>query len=194
MSESVPQIYIVDDDLSVREALRSLIRSAGLSVRTFALAQEMLASLRNELPNCLVLDIQLPDINGFELQQELATKDIQIPIIFLTGHGDIPMSVRAIKAGAVEFLTKPFDDEYLLETIRSAITRDNKNERSPGRIAEEWGENGAEKVGVSKAVPNQPEIVISSSFNGSGKAARAFGEIIGQTKAWRQIIRQLEIV
>jgi len=111
MSESVPQIYVVDDDLSVREALGSLIRSAGLSVRTFALAQEMLASLRNELPNCLVLDIQLPDINGFELQQELATKDIQIPIIFLTGHGDIPMSVRAIKAGAVEFLTKPFDDE-----------------------------------------------------------------------------------
>src|SRR5258708_33267223 len=149
MSESVSQIYVVDDDRSVREAVGSLIRSAGLSVRTFASAREMLASLRKELPSCLVLDIQLPDINGFELQQELARKDIQIPIIFLTGHVDIPMSVRAIKAGAVEFLTKPFDDEYLLETIREAITRNNKNRRPPGRIAEEWGENGAEKVGVS---------------------------------------------
>jgi FixJ family two-component response regulator len=123
MSEFVSQIYVVDDDLSVREAVGSLIRSAGLRVSTFASAQEMLASLRKELPSCLVLDIQLPDINGFELQQELASKDIQIPIIFLTGHGDIPMSVRAIKAGALEFLTKPFDDEYLLEAIRSAIAR-----------------------------------------------------------------------
>src|SRR5260221_169784 len=194
MSESVPQIYVVDDDLSVREALGSLIRSAGLSVRTFALAQEMLASLRNELPNCLVLDIQLPDINGFELQQELATKDIQIPIIFLTGHGDIPMSVRAIKAGAVEFLTKPFEDEYLLEAIRSAIARDNKNERSPGRIAKEYFEEFTGTDGASRAVPNQPEIVISSRLDGNGKAIGAFGEIIGQGRAWRQIIRQIEMV
>jgi DNA-binding NtrC family response regulator len=194
MSESVSQIYVVDDDVSVREAVGSLIRSAGLRVRTFASAQEMLASLRVELPSCLVLDIQLPDINGFELQQELATKDIQIPIIFLTGHGDIPMSVRAIKAGALEFLTKPFDDEYLLETIRSAIARDNKNERATGRIAKECGEDGAETVGVSRAVPHQPEIVISSPLNGSGKADAGFGEIIGQSRAWRQIIRQIEMV
>jgi DNA-binding NtrC family response regulator len=194
MSESVSQIYVVDDDVSVREAVGSLIRSAGLRVRTFASAQEMLASLRVELPSCLVLDIQLPDINGFELQQELATKDIQIPIIFLTGHGDIPMSVRAIKAGALEFLTKPFDDKYLLETIRSAIARDNKNERATGRIAKECGEDGAETVGVSRAVPHQPEIVISSPLNGSGKADAGFGEIIGQSRAWRQIIRQIEMV
>jgi DNA-binding NtrC family response regulator len=140
-----------------------------------------------------VLDIQLPDINGFELQRELAKKDIQIPIIFLTGHGDIPMSVRAIKAGALEFLTKPFDDEYLLETIREAIARDNKNRRSPGRIVQEWGEEGGETVGVSRAVPNQPEIVISSQLNGHGKAA-ASGEIIGQSGAWQQIIRQIETV
>jgi DNA-binding NtrC family response regulator len=194
MSESVSQIYVVDDDVSVREAVGSLIRSAGLRVRTFASAQEMLASLRMELPSCLVLDIQLPDINGFELQQELAIKDIQIPIIFLTGHGDIPMSVRAIKAGALEFLTKPFDDEYLLEAIRSAIARGNKNERAPGRIATEWDEDGAETVGVSRAMPHQPEIVISSHLNGSGKAAAGFGEIIGQSRAWRQIIRQIEMV
>jgi DNA-binding NtrC family response regulator len=194
MSESVSQIYVVDDDVSVREAVESLIRSAGLRVRAFASAQEMLASLRMELPSCLVLDIQLPDINGFELQQELATKDIQIPIIFLTGHGDIPMSVRAIKAGALEFLTKPFDDEYLLEAIRSAIARDNKNEWSPGAITKECFEEGVGTDSAPRAMPNQPEIVISSHLNGSGKAGAAFGEIIGQSRAWRQIIRQLEIV
>ena len=94
--EPVPQVYVVDDDVSVREALSSLIRSAGLSVKTFASASELLGRLEQEQPGCLVLDIQLPDISGFELQQRLATDDIQIPIIFLTGHGDIPMSVRAI--------------------------------------------------------------------------------------------------
>src|SRR5580693_4575673 len=103
--ESVSQVYVVDDDVSVREALSSLIRSAGLKVKTFASARESLGSLSKELPSCMVLDIQLPDINGFDLQQKLATDDIQVPIIFLTGYGDIPMSVRAIKAGAVEFLT-----------------------------------------------------------------------------------------
>src|ERR1700745_684876 len=135
MSESVSEVYVLDDDVSVREAVGSLIRSAGLSVRTFASPHEFLARLRKERPSCLVLDIQLPDINGFELQQELATKDIQIPIIFLTGHGDIPMSVRAIKAGALEFLTKPFEDEYLLEAIRGAITRPSKAGQPRGGIA-----------------------------------------------------------
>src|SRR4029077_13223325 len=194
MSESVPQVYVLDDDVSVREAVGSLMRSAGFSGKTFASWQGMLASLQRELPSCLVLDIQLPDINGFELQQELATKDIQIPIIFLTGHGDIPMSVRAIKAGALEFLTKPFDDEYLLEAIRSAIARNNKNERSPGRIAKECFEEGIGTDRALRAGPNQPEIVISSHPNGSGKAAVAFGEIIGQSRAWRQIIKQIEMV
>jgi DNA-binding NtrC family response regulator len=194
MSESVSQIYVVDDDVSVREAVESLIKSAGLRVRAFASAQEMLASLRMELPSCLVLDIQLPDISGFELQQELATKDIQIPIIFLTGHGDIPMSVRAIKAGALEFLTKPFDDEYLIEAIRSAIARDNRNERPPGTITKECFEGCTGTERALKAVPNQPEIVISSHLNGSGKAPAAFGGIIGQSSAWRQIIRQIEMV
>ncbi|HXM27592.1 MAG TPA: sigma-54 dependent transcriptional regulator [Chthoniobacterales bacterium] len=194
MSESVSQIYVVDDDVSVREAVGSLIRSAGFSGKTFASAQEMLASLREELPSCLVLDIQLPDINGFELQRELATKDIQIPIIFLTGHGDIPMSVRAIKAGALEFLTKPFDDEYLLEAIRSAIARDNKNERAPGAITKERFDEFSATDRAPRAMPHQPEIVISSHLNGSGKAAAAFGEIIGQSRASRQIIRQIEMV
>src|ERR1700733_6542783 len=122
--EPVPQVYVVDDDVSVREALSSLIRSAGLSVRTFASASESLGGLEKERPGCLVLDIQLPDINGFELQQRLAMDDIQIPIIFLTGHGDIPMSVKAIKAGAVEFLTKPLREQDLLDAVRVALDRD----------------------------------------------------------------------
>src|ERR1700755_3337889 len=166
--EPVPQVYVVDDDVSVREALSSLIRSAGLTVKTFASASESLCGLEKEQPGCLGLDIQLPDINGFELQQRLATDHIQIPIIFLTGHGDIPMSVRAIKAGALEFLTKPFDDEYLLEAIRSAIARDNKDERSPGAITKECFEEGIGTDSAPRAMPNQPEIVISSHLNESG--------------------------
>ena len=163
MSHSVPQIYVVDDDLSVREAVENLIRSAGLSGKTFSSAQELLASLSNELPSCLVLDIQLPDMNGFELQHELARKDIQIPTIFLTGHGDIPMSVRAIKAGALEFSTKPFEDEYLLKAIGEAIAQDDKNWRTSARIA-------------------------------SGKSVGTSGEFIGQSRAWQQIIEQLDMV
>jgi len=194
MSESVSQIYVVDDDRSVREAVGSLIRSAGLSVTTFASAREMLASLRKELPSCLVLDIQLPDINGFELQQELARKDIQIPIIFLTGHGDIPMSVRAIKAGALEFLTKPFDDEYLLETIREAIARHHKADGPSGTIITECLEESAGTDRALRAAPFQPEIVISSHLNGNGKAAVTSGEIIGQSGAWQHLIRQIEMV
>jgi DNA-binding NtrC family response regulator len=191
VNDAVSQVYFVDDDLSVREAVGSLIRSAGLGVRTFASAQEMMAGLQKELPICLVLDIQLPDINGFELQQELATREIQIPIIFLTGHGDIPMSVRAIKAGAVEFLTKPFDDEYLLEAIRSAIASKNRKERTIERFAK----NGfGESTGADRGTLSQPEIVISTQRNGQRKACAAFGEIIGQSRAWRQIIRQIEMV
>src|SRR3984957_8371833 len=121
MNESVSQIYVVDDNVSVREGVERLIRSAGLNVKTFPTAQELIASLQQELPSCLVLDVQLPDINGFELQQQLAKKDLQVPIIFLTGYGDIPQSVRAMKAGAIEFLTKPFRDEELLNAINQAI-------------------------------------------------------------------------
>jgi DNA-binding NtrC family response regulator len=123
VNESVSQIYVVDDDLSVREGVGRLIRSAGLKVKTFPTAQAIIASLEEELPSCLVLDVQLPDINGFELQQQLAKKGLQVPIIFLTGYGDIPLSVRAMKAGAIEFLTKPFREEELLNAIHQAIER-----------------------------------------------------------------------
>ena len=194
MSESVPQVYVLDDDVSVREAVGGLIRSAGLSVKTFASARETLASLRKELPSCLVLDIRLPDISGFELQQELATKDIQIPIIFLTGHGDIPMSVRAIKAGALEFLTKPFDDEYLLEAIREAIARHSKVGRARGSIAGDSCEGDRGTDSASRAMPDQAEIVFSPRLNGNGKHVGTSGEIIGQSIALRQTIQQVEMV
>lgn len=110
MNDTSPLVYVVDDDASVREALSSLIRSAGWRVETFATAREFLAHPQSDAPSCLVLDVQLPGLSGLDLQQELVKADIHIPIIFLTGHGDIPTSVRAIKAGALEFLTKPFHD------------------------------------------------------------------------------------
>ena len=154
MSETVSQIYLVDDDLSVREAVGRLIRSAGLDVKTFATAQEILANLAKEMPSCLVLDIQLPDLDGFELQDELARKDMPVPIIFLTGHGDIPMSVRAIKAGAVDFLTKPFNDEYLLEAIRDVIGRPN----GKGPRAESFGKIIGQS-GACRRIISQVEVV-----------------------------------
>src|SRR5260370_2331484 len=126
MSETYPTVYVVDDDVSMRESVGSLIRSAGLRVETFASAQEFLARQRSDMPSCLVLDVKLPGLSGLDLQQELAKADAQISIIFLTGCGDIPMSVRAMKAGALEFFTKPFDDEALLEAIRQGIARYRK--------------------------------------------------------------------
>jgi DNA-binding NtrC family response regulator len=190
--ESVSQVYVVDDDVSVREAVGGLIRSAGLGVKTFASARESLGSLRKELPSCLVLDIELPDINGIELQRELATKDIQIPIIFLTGHGDIPTSVRAIKAGAVEFLTKPFDDEYLLAAIRNVIAGDDRAGQLRGSTPGFRCEDDAGMEAASRAMPNPSVTVVSSRPNGKGVGA--FGELIGESAALRQITKQIEMV
>jgi FixJ family two-component response regulator len=117
-------IAIVDDDPSVREGLSSLLRSAGLRVETFASAQEFLARRGSEAPSCLVLDLQLPGLSGLDLQKRMAEVELEIPIVFLTGHGNIPASVQAMKAGAVEFLTKPFDDQKLLNAIDEAVERD----------------------------------------------------------------------
>jgi len=122
----LPLIAIVDDDPSVREGLSSLIRSAGLKVESFASAQEFLARPAAEAPSCLVLDLQLPGLSGLDLQKRIAEVGMEIPIVFLTGHGNIPASVQAMKAGAVEFLTKPFDDEELLRAIQEAIDRDRR--------------------------------------------------------------------
>ena len=125
MNEKNALVFIVDDDRGTRESLRNLIRSAGLSAQTFSSAQEFLAAERPKAPGCLVLDVQLPGLSGLDLQQELAKAGIKIPIIFITGHGDIPTSVRAIKAGALEFLTKPVNCEDLLHAIHQAIARDD---------------------------------------------------------------------
>ena len=126
MSTKRALVYVVDDDASMREAVGSLVRSAGLRVETFASAQEFLSSPRADVPSCLVLDVQLPGLSGLDLQRELAKADVQIPIVFITGHGDIPMSVRAIKAGALEFLPKPFNDEDLLNAIEQGIAQDQR--------------------------------------------------------------------
>jgi len=118
-----PIVYVVDDDISVREALEALIREAGWRAGVFASAQEFLLHARDACPRCLILDVTLPDLNGLDLQEQIAAERAEMPIIFITGYGDVPMTVRAMKAGAVEFLTKPFGDEALLSAIRGAIER-----------------------------------------------------------------------
>lgn len=122
-SQQKPIVFVVDDDVSVRESLDLLIKFAGWQPETFASAGEFLARPPTATPNCLVLDVSLPDLNGLELQKLIASERNDMPIIFITGHGDVPMTVQAMKGGAVEFLTKPFDDEVLLNAIRHAIRR-----------------------------------------------------------------------
>lgn len=121
MPELIPIVFVVDDDISVRESLELLIRHAGWQPELFASAQDFLARPRVLVPSCLVLDFSLPGLNGLELQERIAADRTDMPIIFVTGHGDVPMTVQAMKAGAVEFLTKPFSDEVLLGAIRHAI-------------------------------------------------------------------------
>jgi FixJ family two-component response regulator len=123
MSHPTPIVFVVDDDISVCESLDLLIRTAGWQPETYASAHAFLALARVPAPSCLVLDVSLPDLTGLDLQQRLGADRADLPIIFITGHGDIPMTVRAMKAGAVEFLTKPFDDEMLLRAIAGAIDR-----------------------------------------------------------------------
>ena len=122
-SEATPIVFVVDDDISVRESLELLIRFVGWQPETFASAEEFLARPRRLVPRCLVLDISLPDLNGLELQKLIAADRIEMPIIFITGHGDVPTTVQAMKARAVEFLTKPIDDDVQLSAIRHAIER-----------------------------------------------------------------------
>jgi len=124
MSESEPIVFVVDDDPSVRSAIERLIGTVGLQVQLFGSAQEFLASKLPNVPSCLVLDIRLPGISGLALQRQLVEANVQIPIIFITSHGDVPMTVRAMKAGAVEFLTKPFHDQDLLDAIHLALEKD----------------------------------------------------------------------
>ena len=130
------QVFVVEDDSSMRTALKNLLRSVGLEPRLFASAQEFLEDNRPDVPSCLILDVRLPGISGLDLQQELAKAKILIPIIFITAHGDIPMSVRAMKAGAVEFLTKPFRDQDLLDAIQLSLAQDRVRRQKAGEVAE----------------------------------------------------------
>jgi FixJ family two-component response regulator len=129
INDAAPIVFVVDDDLSVREGVESLLRSVGLRVETFRTAQEFSRHSRPEAPACVVLDVRLPGLSGLDLQRELMRAGAPIPIIFITGHGDVPMSVQAMKAGAVEFLTKPFREQELLDAIREAIGRDRVERR-----------------------------------------------------------------
>jgi FixJ family two-component response regulator len=129
-------VFVVDDDSSVREAIKSLIRLEGLRVETFGTAQEFLQSKRPDVPGCVVLDVELPGLSGLDLQRELTAHGIKLPIIFITGYGDIPMSVRAMKAGALEFLTKPFHDQDLLDAVQQALERDRAARQHSREIAE----------------------------------------------------------
>ena len=134
--ESGAIIAIVDDDPSAREGLSSLIRSAGWRAEAFASAQEFLAHPGAEVPSCLILDLQLPGLSGLDLQKRMAEAGLDIPIVFLTGHGNIPASVKAMKAGAVEFLTKPFDEQELLQAIEEAIERDRRSRQRRADLRE----------------------------------------------------------
>jgi signal transduction histidine kinase len=136
MTNAEAIVRVVDDDVSIRESLESLIRSVGLRVEAFASAEEFLRSKRRDVPGCLVLDVQLPGLSGFDLQSQMAEIAMETPIIFITGHGDIPMSVQAMKAGAVEFLIKPFDDQDLIEAIQQGIERDRAARRRIAKLTE----------------------------------------------------------
>ena len=135
MTEDQPTVFVIDDDASVRDAIKGVLRSVGLRAEAFASTQDFLRKWPPDGPSCLVLDVRLPGLSGLDFQHELIKKNIRIPIIFLTGHGDIPMTVRAMKAGAVEFLTKPFRDQDLLDAIQEALDRDRTMRRQRFEIA-----------------------------------------------------------
>lgn len=160
-SSQIPIVFVVDDDISVRESLEALIRFVGWQPETFASAEEFLARSRPLAPSCLVLDVSLPELNGLELQKLIAPDRIDMPIIFITGHGDIPMTVQAMKAGAVEFLTKPIDDDALLSAIRHAV------ERSSAALAREAEIQGL-RESYASLTPREREVmalVVSGMLN-----------------------------
>ena len=134
-SAGAPMVFVIDDDAGVRASIQGLLKSVGLRSETFGTAQDFLRSKRQDGPSCLVLDVRLPGVNGLDFQRQLADAGVQIPIIFVTGHGDIPMTVRAMKSGAVEFLTKPFRDQDLLDAIHQALDRDRAMHQQQSELA-----------------------------------------------------------
>ena len=172
MSDTGAFVYVVDDDVSAREGVARLIRSAGWMAKTFSSGEEFLAAPRPNLLSCLVLDMNLPGLTGLDLQQELARSGQRVPIIFLTGHGDISMSVRALKAGAADFLTKPFDDEDLLNAIRQCLTSDLDEEIPPGQnignmVGESPGLRGVLRA-IQVVAPTDAAVLIQGE-TGTGK-------------------------
>lgn len=159
MNDEAATVCVIDDDSSVREALDSLLLSVGLKVQLFATVQEFLAKWRRTGPACLVLDIRLPGRSGLDFQDDLIRMQVQLPVIFITGHGDVQMSVRAMKAGAVEFLTKPFRDQDLLDAIQAALTRDRailEEERTLADLRRHWAElTGREREVMRHVVSGQ---------------------------------------
>jgi FixJ family two-component response regulator len=134
-SRSSPTVFVIDDDANVRASIQGLLKAVGLRSEGFGTAEEFLGNKEPDRPSCLVLDVSLPGVSGIELQRKLADADMHIPIIFITGHGDIPMTVKAIKSGAVEFLTKPFDDQELLNAIQLAFDRDQATRHQQGELS-----------------------------------------------------------
>jgi len=131
-----PTVFVVDDDVAVRAAIQGLLKSVGLQSRCFGTTEEFLSSKRPDAPSCLVLDVRLPGVNGLDFQRELADAGLRIPIVFITGHGDIPMTVKAMKSGAVEFLTKPFRHQDLLDAVHQALDRDRAARQHDSEVAE----------------------------------------------------------
>src|SRR5262245_9829291 len=171
MPEDNPCVFVVDDDQATRESLSDLLRSTGLNVQTFASAHEFLTSPRPDAPSCLVLDVQLPGCSGLDLQQELAKGHAPLPIIFITGHGDISMTVRAMKAGASDFLTKPFRDEDLLSAVAQALHR-----------------------GRPMAPGQHPPAAAPPAAADDRRTDSRFAEIVGHSAALRRVLQQVELV
>src|SRR5215471_7422428 len=171
MNENDPLVCVIDDEPLIRESLHRLLRSAGLKVQTFGSAQEFLTNRPSAPPSCLVLDVQMPGIGGLELQRELSGGESRVPIIFMTGYGDIPMSVRAMKAGAFEFLTKPCRDEDLLRAIGQAIERGRQMEQSKNARIDGLSYPGRQRQGKVR-----------------------FWEIVGSSAALRQVLGEIELV
>jgi DNA-binding NtrC family response regulator len=176
MRNASAAVYVVDDDVSVRESVQGLIRSANFTVETFASARELLDRCRDEVPGCLVLDVNLPGLTGLDVQQELASAEVHVPIIFITGHGDVPTSVRAMKSGALEFLTKPLDTDALLAAIRQGIARSLKGasarRKAPRALSEAMvGESPAFKAVIGRVAMVAPtdSTVLILGETGTGK-------------------------
>src|SRR3984885_3028223 len=188
MVEERAVVFVIDDDPSMRLALEDLVSTVGLEVRAFAAPQEFLQSKPPDAPGCLVLDVRLPGMSGLTFQKELEKSGIGLPVIFITGHGDIPMSVRAMKAGAVEFLTKPFHEQDLLDAIYAAIDRDRVRRRRVSVVVELWERYGAlterERQVMALVVNGRPNKQIAAELNLSEMTVKVHrGQVVRKMKA-----------